>query len=55
MENHIGTDIGTMFELSVFKNRTPPDEVAFFVSKKRNLVDLILLNVPTASEGSIST
>lgn len=31
MENHIGTDSGAMFELSVFKNRTPPDEVAFLI------------------------
>ena len=32
MENHAGADIGTMFKVSKQKSRTPPDEVAFFLS-----------------------
>jgi hypothetical protein len=31
MENHIVADSVAMFELSIFKNRKPHDEVAFFL------------------------
>ncbi len=31
IENHIVAYSGAMFELSVFKNRTQPDEVAFLI------------------------
>jgi hypothetical protein len=30
MENHTDFELATMFELSVFKSGSPPDEVAFF-------------------------
>ena len=30
MENHTDFELATMFELSVFKSGSPPDNVAFF-------------------------
>ena len=45
MENYAGSEIGTVFEVSVLKSRTPPDEVAFFVNSKRIEFVIILSNV----------
>jgi hypothetical protein len=40
MENYAGAEVGTMFELSVFKIRTPPHRVAFFFFKRFRLGDV---------------
>jgi hypothetical protein len=45
MENHAGTEVETMFEVSVLESRTPLDEVAFFDTILKVLVDVILFSV----------
>jgi hypothetical protein len=50
MENHAGSEVGTMFEVSVLKSRTPPDEVAFFVIILLNLLALGVAELKTVNQ-----